>query len=61
MSEITDVLVKRDGISRKEAEAQVEDIRERIFSGEIDALEIDDVMLDELGLEPDYIEDLLGL
>lgn len=61
MSEIVNVLVKRDGVSKKEAEEQVADIRERIYSGEIDAFDIDDVMMDELGLEPDYIEELLGL
>jgi hypothetical protein len=61
MSEIVDVLVKRDGISKKEAEEQIAEIRERIYSGEIDAFDIDDVMMDELGLEPDYIEELLGL
>jgi hypothetical protein len=61
MNAIVDILVKRDGVSRKEAEAQVEDIRERILSGEIDALDIDDVMMDELGLEPDYILDLIEI
>jgi hypothetical protein len=54
-------LVKRDGISKKEAEEQIAEIRERIYSGEIDMFDIDDVMMDELGLEPDYIEELLGL
>jgi hypothetical protein len=61
MSTIVDILVKRDGISRKEAEAVVEDIRERILNGEIDAFDIDDVMMDELGLEPDYILDLIEI
>lgn len=61
MKDIVDVLVERDGISRRDAEAQVSEVRQRIYSGEIDPWEIDDVMMDEFGLEPDYIEDVLGL
>lgn len=61
MNAIVDILVKRDGISRKEAEAVVENIRERILSGEIDVFDIDDVMMNELGLEPDYILDLIEI
>lgn len=60
MESIVNVLVKRDGVWKKEAEEHVAEVRDRILSGEIDPWEIDDVMMDEFGLEPDYIEDLLG-
>lgn len=60
MESIVNVLVKRDGVWKKEAEQRVAEVRDMILNGEIDPWEIDDVMMDEFGLEPDYIEDLLG-
>ena len=61
MKEIVDILMRRDGISEKEA---VEEYR-RTQSELLDAivgtscLEPEDVLAEELGLEPDYIFNFL--
>lgn len=59
MKSIVDVLVKRDGLSKREAENCVADFQDRLYSGEIDPFEADDEFMDEFGLEPDYLLDLL--
>ena len=61
MENITDVLVRRDGISEEEAEKQVADFREEIddmiMDGDLEGIE--DALMDDLGLEPDYLMDIL--
>lgn len=61
MENITDVLVRRDGISEEEAERQVADFREEIddmiMEGDLEGIE--DALMDEFGLEPDYLMDVL--
>lgn len=56
-NEIVEVLMRRDGMTRKEAEAELKRVRE-----EFDPLTDDpeEVLAYEFGLEPDYIFDLLG-
>lgn len=48
------VLVKRDGMSETEAQEEIADMRERIYSGDDPA----EVLLD-YGLEEDYIFDII--
>lgn len=50
------VLMRRDGMSSSDADDAIEDARERVFSGE----DPEEILLEEFGLEPDYIFDLLG-
>lgn len=61
MEHITDVLVRRDGISEEEAEKQVSDFREEIedliMDGDLEGIE--DALMDDFGLEPDYLMDVL--
>ena len=61
MEHITDVLVRRDGISEEEAERQVADFREEIddmiMDGDLEGIE--DALMDDFGLEPDYLMDIL--
>ncbi len=51
---VVDILMKRDGLDEDEATKQVRDCRELM-------LETGDegVIMDELGLEPDYLIDVL--
>lgn len=49
------VLMDRDGLSKAEAIEQVNDAADLVLSGE----NPEDVLLEEFGLEPDYIFDLL--
>lgn len=58
---IADVLISRDGMSRGEAERLVEGMRidfmELVDSG--DFAGADNYLSDILGLEPDYLDDLM--
>lgn len=55
MTEIERILIERDGMSPTEAEELVESLREEVASG----ADPEEILYDELGLEPDYIFDLL--
>lgn len=54
--EILPVLMRRDGMSRAEAEDLIAEARKRVLDYGEDPEEI---LADEFGLEPDYIYDLL--
>lgn len=58
MENVIEILMERDGISRQEAEELIDETRDLLLSS--DAWEADDIMADQLGLEPDYIMDILG-
>ncbi len=57
---LKEVIMKRDGITEKEAEDLIdqarEDLHDRLEAGEMP----DDICSDWFGLEPDYIFDLVG-
>jgi hypothetical protein len=61
LQSIVDVLVLRDGMTRAEAEKQVQEARADfqavINSGDIYAA--DDFLADTFGLEDDYLEELI--
>jgi hypothetical protein len=57
-NEVIRILMERDGLSRDEAEETLEEVREMI--SEADPWEVEDILADELGLEMDYIFDILG-
>lgn len=56
MNRIIDILMKRDGIEYEDARNLVKETKDEIISNPIDANEI---IKDYLGLEPDYLEDIL--
>lgn len=57
MNRVVKILMERDGMTQKEAEELVNEAREEILAS--DPWEVEDIMLDILGLEPDYIMDIL--
>ncbi len=61
MKEIVMILMKRDSISKEDAIALVKEtmgnVRECIEEGDFEAAE--DIFTSELGLEPDYLMNLL--
>ena len=61
MDSITEVLMRRDGISEEDAKREVEDfqadIEDSIMSGNLE--DIEDALMNDLGLEPDYLFDIL--
>lgn len=62
MNRIISILMKRDNLSLNEATNLFEEVQtevmEAISNGE-GLLAVEDIIADELGLEPDYFEDLL--
>ena len=61
MSRLVKVLMNRDGVTKDEAERMVNEVREEILEAVYDGdyNEAEDIMLSELGLEMDYIYDIL--
>lgn len=61
MNSAVKVIMNRDSISEKEAEQMIEDIAEDVLiaveDGDYDAVE--DILMNELGLEMDYIFDIV--
>lgn len=53
-----EILMRRDGLSEQEAIDLIRETREMILGANI--FEADEIMADMLGLEPDYIFDVLG-
>lgn len=49
------ILMKRNGISSKDAHNLVREARVRVFNGE----DPEEILFNEFGLEPDYIFELL--
>ena len=61
MDSISEVLMRRDGLSEEDAKREVDDFREdiedSIMSGNLE--DIEDALMNDFGLEPDYLLDLL--
>lgn len=59
MEKIADILVRRDGLSKQEADKRVKEARlellKRVEEGEMPM----DFCEEEFGLEPDYLDELL--
>ena len=62
MNRVGQILMERDGLTEAEAKEQIREAREEmldaIHSGE-DVQDIEDIFADYLGLEPDYLFDVL--
>lgn len=50
---VVEILMRRDGLSREDAEREVAICREDLLNGNYEAI------MDDLGLEDDYIVDIL--
>ena len=59
MNEVVEILMKRDGLSRREAQEQFNEVREMIQECNFDPIETEDILIEELGLEMDYIFEFL--
>jgi hypothetical protein len=55
---IEKVLIRRDGMSPEEARKTVEDLREELFQ-RLGEGEMPFDLMEEVGLEPDYLEELI--
>ena len=56
MESLKEVLMRRDGLTRREAAEAIAEARERVLGGGEDP---EEVLAEEFGLEPDYVFDLL--
>ena len=58
---IIQLLMRRDGVSRKEATQMYKDTRSELLDAIMgtSCLDQEDVLAEELGLEPDYIFDFI--
>lgn len=63
MNDIIKVLMERDGLSREEAEKQVEDTSSRIWDEldyeDCELEDLEDILYGDTGLELDYLLDML--
>lgn len=57
LQKVIDILVERDELTPDEAKDLIDETREMIIRNPDEA---DEIMLEQLGLEPDYIFDVLG-
>ena len=61
MNRIVKILMQRDEMSKEEAQELLQETRDAMMAA-IDAgdfFEVEDIMADYLGLEPDYIFDII--
>lgn len=56
MNRVIDILMKRDGIEYEDARNLVKETKDEIISNPID---VNEIIKDYLGLDPDYLEDIL--
>ena len=61
MENLKEVLMRRDGLTSEEAEKQISEAREELNRRMDDGEDAEDICMEEFGLEPDYLEDLLDM
>lgn len=59
MNRVVQILMERDDMPQEHAERLVQETRDEIMMLD-NPLEADDVLMDYLALEPDYLEDVLN-
>jgi transcription-repair coupling factor (superfamily II helicase) len=60
MTEFERALINRDGISEESAKLELKNLLDFIKETE-DLMEIEDFLMDEYGLEPDYLQEVLWM
>lgn len=55
MESLLEVLMRRDNLTKEEAQDQIKEARARVNAGE----DPEEILYEEFGLEPDYIFDLI--
>lgn len=58
MNRVIKILMERDGLSEEEARVLINETRDEIIMLD-NPFEADNIIMDYLGLEPDYLEDIL--
>ena len=58
-NKVVDILMKRDSLSRTEAQEQFNEVREMIQECNFDRVGTEEILVEERGLEMDYIFEFL--
>lgn len=63
MEKIIKILMERDGLTEEDAREQAEDTRQEMYEAIEDGCfeDVEDILADDLGLEMDYIFDILDI
>ena len=56
---VIEILCRRDGIDEGEAQALIDEALQQMEEVQYDPIDCEDIMANVLGLEPDYIFDLM--
>ena len=56
-NKVVRILMERDGLTKREAEVRLDEVR--VLLDEADPFEAESIIADELGLELDYLFDIL--
>jgi len=59
MNEIIKILMERDDLTKEEATQVFNEGRDRILENIGDPFEVEEIMMEEFGLEMDYIMDII--
>ena len=59
MEKIIEILMERDDLTREQAQQQVEECIVQIEEVNYDPVESENILMEFLGLEPDYLLDIL--
>lgn len=59
MNKIIEILMKRDNLTKEEAINLINETREMLYDCNLDIDKAEDIMYSQLGLEMDYIMDIL--
>lgn len=59
MEKIIKILMERDGNTRDEAKARCREVRDMIEDCGYDSFDSEEILMSQLGIEMDYIDDLL--
>jgi hypothetical protein len=57
--DIKETLMRRDGLSESEADRLLDELYEDLMQAIEDGEDPDEVLMDQVGLEPDYLEGFL--
>lgn len=58
-NKVVEILMKRDGLTEREAKQLLNETRKMIYNCNGNYDEMEDIVIDQLGLELDYIFDIL--
>ena len=59
MNRVVEILINRDGITQQEAEDMISDVKRQMEECNYDPAECEDIFMSELGLEMDYLMDII--